>query len=142
MIVVDASVAVKTYLAEDGSDAATEVLTAETRLLAPELIRLEVAAALCRRVRKQELRPDEAHIRIDHWFAQLRNGLIVLTPDQDVLTDAVALSLDLLHPVQDCLYLAVARRFDASLITADRVFVERVGSVYPRVRLLVEQKTN
>ena len=142
MIVVDASVAVKAYLAEDGSDAATALLAAETRLLAPELIRLEVTAALCRRVRKQELQADDARVRIDHWLGQLRNGLIALSPDQDVLADAVALSLDLRHPVQDCLYLAVARRFEVPLVTADRAFVDRVSSVYPTVRLLDKPAVN
>ena len=52
MIVLDASVAAKTYLEEAGAEAATELLAGPVKLLAPELIRLEVAgpyaAYLCR----------------------------------------------------------------------------------------------
>src|SRR5262249_17520559 len=51
MIVLDASVAAKAYLEEPGSDEAIALLTGRENLLAPELIRVEVAAALLRRVR-------------------------------------------------------------------------------------------
>src|ERR1700732_2858091 len=102
MMVVDASVAVKTYLEEVGADAATELLAGSTKLLAPELIRLEVAGALCRRVRKGELQPDEAEIRCQHWLAELDKGLFTLTPDRELLPEAIALSTKLTHPVQDC----------------------------------------
>src|SRR5271157_1871047 len=110
MMVVDASVAVKVYLEEAGAEAATELLAGTTRLLAPELIRLEVAGAMCRRVRKGELEPGEAESRCQHWFAVLDKGLFKLTPDRELLPEAVALSTKLKHPVQDCLYLAVAIR--------------------------------
>lgn len=52
MIVLDASVAVKAYLEEAGSDEATAVLACDQKLLAPELIGVEVCAAICRRVRR------------------------------------------------------------------------------------------
>ncbi len=136
MIVLDASVVVKTYLAEDGSEAAAALVTGPARLVAPELIRLEVAAAFCRRVRRWELDPAEARVRADHWLGQLRRGLFTLTPDRDLLPDATELALELRHPLQDCLYLAAARRAGAPLVTADRAFHDRAAARFPEVRLL------
>src|ERR1700676_5497479 len=120
MIVVDASVAVKPYLEEIGADAATELLAGPTKLLAPELIRLEVAGALCRRVRNGELQPDDAELRSQHWLAELDKGLFALTPDRDLLPEAIALSTKLKHALPDCLYLALPIRFHPPLITPDR----------------------
>jgi predicted nucleic acid-binding protein len=136
MIVLDASVAVKAYFEEAGSEEATALLTGQERLQAPELIRIEVAAALCRRVRKGELAAEEAKVRSGHWLARLKEGLFTLTPDQELLPDAIELASGLKHPLQDCLYLAAARRMDAELITADRAFQERASPLYGRISLL------
>ena len=73
MIVLDASVAAKAYVEEVGSDEATAVLACEEKLLAPELIRVEVAAALCRRVRRGELEAEE-RARCEHWLGRLQKG--------------------------------------------------------------------
>jgi predicted nucleic acid-binding protein len=136
MIVLDASVAVKPYLEEAGSEAATELLAGTARLLAPELIRLEVAGALCRRVRNNELNAADAEMRCQHWLAELNKGLFALTPDRDLLAEAVALSTKLKHALADCLYLAVAIRSHAPLVTADRAFHERARPLYKKVTLL------
>jgi predicted nucleic acid-binding protein len=136
MIVLDASVAVKAYLEEAGSDAATALLTGQEKLLAPELIRIEVSAALCRRVRKGELAADEAAIRCEHWLTRLKAGLFTLTPDQELLPSAIDMAVALKHPLQDCLYLAAARMLDAELVTADRTFLERASASYGRISLL------
>ena len=136
MIVLDASVAVKPYLEEAGAEAATELLAGQEKLLAPELIRLEVAGALCRRVRQGELEAGEAEVRSQHWLAELDKGLFTLTPDRDLLPEAIALATKLKHPLADCLYLAVAIRYHAPLITADRVFHERARPLYKQVTLL------
>ena len=65
-----------------GADAATELLAGPVKLLAPELIRLEVAGALCRRVRQGELQAGEAEERCQHWLAELDKGLFTLTADR------------------------------------------------------------
>lgn len=142
MIVLDASVAAKAYLEEAGSDEAIALLTGEQKLLAPELIRVEVAAALLRRVRLGELAAPEALLRCEHWLERLRRELFRLTPDRDLLEDAIALAAELKHPVQDCLYLAAARRFDTPLITADRTFRDRAAAFDDRVALLAGCECN
>ena len=136
MIVLDASVAVKAYLEEIGSDEATAVLACEERLLAPAAHPRRGLAALCRRVRRGELEAEEARVRCEHWLGRLQKGLFALTPDADVLADAVQLATELKHAVQDCLYLAVARRHDVPLITADRSFRDRAAAFDARVALL------
>jgi predicted nucleic acid-binding protein len=136
MMVLDASVAVKAYLEETGAEAATELLAGPAKLLAPELIRMEVAGALCRRVRRGELEPGEAEDRCQHWLAELDKGLFRLTPDRELLPEAIALSTKLKHPLQDCLYLAVAIRCNGLLVTADRAFQERARPLYTKVSLL------
>jgi predicted nucleic acid-binding protein len=142
MMVLDASVAVKTYLEEPGSEAAAELLVGTEKLLAPELIRMEVAGALCRRVRRGELEAAEAEERAQHWLGELNKGLFTLTPDQDLIAEGVALSTKLKHPLADCLYLAVAIRFHAPLITADRTFHERARPLYKKISLLPGCKDN
>jgi predicted nucleic acid-binding protein len=136
MMVLDASVVVKTYLEEAGAEAATELLAEPIKLLAPELIRLEVAGALCRRVRKGELEPREAEDRCQHWLTELDKGLFTLTPDRELLPEAVALATKLKHALPDCLYLAIAIRSHAPLVTADRSFYERARPLYKKMTML------
>src|SRR5262249_25138187 len=142
MIVLDANVAVKTYLEEAGAESATELLTGPTKLLAPELIRVEVAGALCRPVRQGGLQPGEAGDRCRHWLAELDKGLFTLTPDRELLPEAVALSTTLKHALHDCLYLAVAIRAHAPLVTADRPFYERARRLYKQMSLLKGCESN
>jgi predicted nucleic acid-binding protein len=78
MIVVDASVAVKWLLPEPGGAAAQELLASEERLVAPSLIRTEVAAALARRARFGEIEPRDAETAMGLWLQTLRDGVISL----------------------------------------------------------------
>ncbi len=136
IVVVDASVAAKAYMDEVGTDAAIALLTGEQRLVAPELIRAEVAAAICRRVRRGDLDVPDALVRCERWLSDLARDAIGLVPDHELMDKAIRLSVELKHSLQDCLYLAAARHLQVPLITADRVFKERVAELYPEVRLL------
>ena len=136
MIVVDASVAVKWLLPETNSDAAQKLLATGQELTAPSLIRLEVAAAITRKVRMGELSPDAARLGVELWLQSLTDGVLVLMESQADLENAVDLAFSLRHPLQGCLYLALARRLDVALITADPKFVHRAAAEYPNVRLL------
>ena len=49
------------------------------------------------------------------------------TEDEGICPDAVRLSLALDHPVYDCLYLALAHRIGATLVTADARFVNALA---------------
>jgi predicted nucleic acid-binding protein len=113
-----------------------ELMVGPEQLYAPELIRLEVLAAFTRRVRREESTVEEARSRRQDWLRHLHEGVVALIPESEVLQDATELSLQVRHPLQDCLYLAVALRFNAPLVTADKSFQERAAGVYAGVSLL------
>jgi predicted nucleic acid-binding protein len=136
MIVVDASVAVKWFFPEPGADEAQQLLQGPEKLIAPALIRLEVLAAITRKVRLQELPIEDARTACDLWSRALATGALTLTPDQRHLPRAIELAFDIRHPLQDCLYLAVAEYNTGTLVTADPKFAERAARSYAAVRLL------
>ena len=136
MIVVDASVAVKWLLPEPGDAAAQELLASEERLVAPSLIRTEVAAALARRARFGEIEPRDAETAMGLWLQTLRDGVIGLVADEADLVTALKLAVELSHPLQDCLYLALAERLGAPLVTADKKFVVKARASHALVRVL------
>jgi predicted nucleic acid-binding protein len=136
MIAVDASVAAKWFLPEAGAQAAEELLQGPHQLIAPSLLRIEVAAAITRKVRQALLTAPEAKRYCETWLSRLDHDVVVLVPYERLLPLAIDLSLQIQHPVQDCLYLAVARQHGIPLITADRPLHERAAPVFPEVRLL------
>jgi predicted nucleic acid-binding protein len=136
MIVIDASVAVKWLLPEPGDAAAQELLASEERLVAPSLIRTEVAAALARRARFGEIEPRDAETAMGLWLQTLRDGVIGLVADEADLVTALRLAIELSHPFEDCLYLALAERLGAPLVTADKKFVVKAHASHTLVRVL------
>jgi predicted nucleic acid-binding protein len=127
MIVVDASVAAKWLMVEPGTEAANALLSEGKRLLAPDLVAVEVAAALTRKVRMGALDAAPAARHIQQWRSWLERGVLELTPSATLLSDAAEWALRIAHPLQDCLYLALAARHDACVITADATFVRRAS---------------
>ena len=136
MIVVDAGVAVKWFFPEEGTEAAQKLLLSSDRLTAPALIRVEVTAALTHKVRLGEILPEEAESTCRLWFAALAKGIVTLSPDEMDIEAAMKLAVQIRHPLQDCLYLALAKRIDSPLLTADPKFAERAHSCHEQVKLL------
>jgi len=136
VIVVDASVAVKWFIDEPGTNAAEAVLSGSETLIAPALIRVEVAAAITRKVRLGEIEVREAEEACRLWIAALSSGVPILSPDEDNIVSAIELAIQIRHPLQDCLYLALAHRVEGTLLTADPKFTERALGCYARVKCL------
>jgi predicted nucleic acid-binding protein len=136
MIVVDASVIVKWFVPEVGTDPAKALLTAGDELIAPELARIEVASALIRRGIRRELAGDDVESTLRAWFRALADGQVFLLPNADDLEAAAKLALELQHPLPDCLYLAAAERLGVALLTADRAFARRAARRWALVQLL------
>lgn len=136
MIVVDASVAVKWLLPEVGTGAANRLLRDQRRLLAPDIAAVEVAAAVTRKVRLGELDAEAATGHVEAWCAWLARGVLELVPSTGLLPAAAAWALRLGHPLQDCLYLALATGHAALLVTADATLARRASTAYGRVTLL------
>jgi predicted nucleic acid-binding protein len=79
----------------------------------------EVAAVMRRKAVEGELRVETALQALDAIVAAVDDGTIRLTDDEAVIATALSLALTLGHKVPDRLYLAVAERDGARLITAD-----------------------
>ncbi len=122
-LVVDASVAVKWLVEEEDSDAADRLLDGSHELFAPGLMASEVGNALWRKVRMGELERSHAGA----LAAAIPEMAVRWMRDDEVGPDAVRLSLALDRPVYDCVYLALAHRLGATLVTADIRFVNALA---------------
>ena len=123
-LVVDASVAVKWLVAEEGSDAADHLLANGDDLYAPRLMASEIANALWRKVRLGEVERGHASV----LTAAVSEMPVRWGADETVCADAVRLALALDRPVYDCMYLALAHRLGARLVTADSRFANALAS--------------
>ncbi len=138
MMIVDANVVLKWFVPEAGSREAIALQSGPHNLAAPSLIRLEVAGAICRATRGKSprLTKAEAERMYLRWLTLLEERILEIFPDETLLTEACGLPLSFGHPVADCLYLELAHRWNIPLVTADRVFHDRVVVRFPKVRLL------
>lgn len=118
--VVDASVAVKWLVVEEGAEIAKELAVDGHDLHAPRLMASEVASSLWRKARMGELERNS----VGALLAQVPNMPVRWGADETLSADAVRLALALNHPVYDCIYLALAQRIGAVLVTADSRFAK------------------
>ena len=123
-LVVDASVAVKWLVAEEDSDAADRLLAGGDDLYAPRLMVSEVANAVWRKARMGEIERGRAGI----LMAAVSEMPVHWSSDETVCVDAVRLAVALDRPVYDCVYLALAHRVDAQLVTADARFANALAT--------------
>ena len=125
--VIDASVALKWVVEEDGTPAAL-VLRRKSRLIAPELLVAECANILWKKVRRNELTSDEALLA-----ARLLQGADVeLLPTRSLLEPATRIAIELDHPAYDCLYLALAIESQCRFVTADESLLRKLGQARRR----------
>ena len=124
LFIVDASVAVKWLIPENGSVAAAQFLESDAAIIAPAWLLAEVANILWKHVRAGDLTPSEASQRL----RVIRHLEPCLVAHEVVLERAFDLAVALNHPVYDTLYLALAERMDGVMITADNKFVQKVSA--------------
>lgn len=120
-LVIDASIAVKWVVEEDGTSEALS-LRHKTKLIAPDLVVPECANILWKKVQRNELLTDEALLA-----ARLLQGAeIELSPMRSLLETATRMSIEINHPAYDCIYLALAVQKDCRLVTADQRFLRKL----------------
>lgn len=124
-MIVDASVAFKWLVPESDSDAALALFETTEPLYAPDLVLTEVANAMWARLRKVDGDHGPA---VKAAASALPRMLTLLVPVVELLPRAIELAFNLQHPIYDCLYLALAEREKAALITADRRLIATAGS--------------
>ena len=122
-LVVDASVAVKWLIAEEDSDAAHRLAARGDDLHAPRLMASEVANALWRKARLGEIERGRAGV----LTAAISEMPVRWNADETLCADAVRLALTLDRPVYDCVYLALAHRIGAQVVTADIFFANTLA---------------
>jgi predicted nucleic acid-binding protein len=114
--VIDASAATAWLTNEpDSSDVATLIANGED-LIAPDLIVAEIGNALWKKSRAGDF--DIAHT--EEAFKLLNSAGLALTHSGTLVATAVRLADRMAHPVYDCLYLALAQKRGAELVTLDK----------------------
>ncbi len=127
MYVVDASVAIKWLVPEERRAEARSFLLGGDVLLAPGLIVTEVATGLSRKARVGQISPAAAGRALKEWLSVIRYGTLELAEPGELIEEAFEVSLALNHPLPDCLYIALARRSGAVLVTADLQLSRKAG---------------
>lgn len=121
-LVVDASVAFKWFVLEPASDQALQLLDLDEVLSAPDLALVEVVNALRSRTRGRE-NFDQA---IADAAVALPRMLECSPMDGPLVQRALAMTIELEHPLHDSVYLALAERETTRLVTADEKFLRKV----------------
>jgi len=121
--VVDASVAAKWYFEEEHSTEAARLLAQDdVELLAPDFIRIEVAAVAWKRVIRNEITAEKAEEIVD----ELGRVPIDLVPTVDLVAAALQTALRVRRSVYDSVYLTYAVQAGAALLTGDRKLYDAI----------------
>lgn len=124
-VVVDASIVVKWLARESDSESASRLIAESGLLLAPDLLPIEVANVLWKKIRRGDMPAADLQPAI----ANLMALGVELQRSAPILGQAAQLALEIDHPVYDCLYLTVASEAGASLATADRRLRQAAASI-------------
>ena len=131
-LVVDASVVVKLLVEEEESEVANQLLGRAFELHAPRLMVSEVANALWRKAKVGDIERGAAGA----LAASVAQMPVRWTNDEDVCGDAARLAVGFGLPVYDFMYLALAHRLGARVVTADIRFVNALAGTEHSAALL------
>ncbi len=123
VLVVDASVVAKWFFPEEHSSESRRLLSPRRTLLAPDLIWSEVGNIAWKRVRRGEMKMEEAA----QLVADLIRMPLDVVPTQGLLAPALELAIATDRCVYDCIYLAMAIDRKCRLVTADERFVNALA---------------
>ena len=120
--VIDASVAIKWFVDEDGSAQALALAGAH-RLVAPDLLVAECANILWKKVRKSNMSAEASLLAA----RMLERADIELVPTRHLLTRSLELAIELERAACDCIYLALAASTGCPFVTADENLLRKTG---------------
>ncbi|WP_216905504.1 type II toxin-antitoxin system VapC family toxin [Synechococcus sp. CCY 0621] len=126
-LVLDASAVLRLITHDPIASGWAEQLGQAPLVLAPELMLTEVANALWKLQRGVGL----AGMDPQQLLVDAADLVDQIEPDRHLQVEALALACHLNHPVYDCLYLALARREAALLLTADQRLRRLADQVLP-----------
>lgn len=137
MIVLDASIAVKWYLTEVGSDDARAMFARHAgNIIVPDMFLAEVVGAMVRRGNINKAERPAAEAVISRFLSLIDEGFVApVRMSGSQMQAASKLALDLGHPLKDCIYLALAMDLGCPLVTADAKFAAKAKGVWEPVEL-------
>ncbi len=135
IFIIDASVAVKWFVEESRHEMARELISSGVPLAAPDIALVEVANALQKKASLKQIEPDQARKAL----SVLNECFAELIAFADLLPAALEMSLNMRHPIYDCLYLACANMVGGRLITDDAKFSEKCKSIGTHARIILLQ---
>jgi predicted nucleic acid-binding protein len=123
-MILDTSVLYDSLVSAPLSHQARGLISSDHRLRAPDLIHVEIAGAITHAVRRKDITIRQAKA-ILKGVPQLAPEV---APSTDFVVRAFALSLELAHPLADCVFLAQAEAEDDVLVTSDDRFVRKLAA--------------
>ena len=120
-VVVDASVAARWCFRIDRSDRAEALLRAESRLIAPDLVLVELTNVAWKFIAFEKQPAD----MVMATLREVEKAFDELVPAGGLRDRALEIALLLHHAAYDCFYLALAETRDIPLVTADDKLVRR-----------------
>jgi predicted nucleic acid-binding protein len=121
LIVVDASVAVRWIPEEEGAELSSTIL-GRGDLSAPDLLVVEVASALRRKLELGQLTSDQVSEGFRLIFGRVRH----YPPSTELMNRSIELSIALSHSIYDCVYVAQAEAIKGQLVTNDHDLANRI----------------
>ena len=122
-VVVDASVVVKWLLPEELTDEALRLLDQTTTLSVPDLVDVEVANVLWKRVQRQQMTLADARDAL----RELRESPVTRHASRELLSMAMDIATAYGRTIYDGIYVALAVTQDCPLITSDERLVNSLS---------------
>lgn len=126
-LVIDASIAVKWVVEEEGTPLALGLRRGH-HFAAPELLTVECANILWKKVQRGELSREEARLAA----SLLERSDIELIGMRGLLAKATELAMDIAHPAYDCMYICLAMSRNWRFVTADERLIRVLAQKGPR----------
>lgn len=131
-IIPDASLIFPTLVAEHNSEQCQKVLESAEERIFLDLCVLEVSNALWNAARQGRIDISRARSCQSRLLIMSANWVASL----DYVGSALDLSLEINHPIYDCLYAAAAKEHGAILMTCDGRFARKLDGLSYRVQLI------
>ncbi len=137
--IIDTSVVFKWYYKKNEEDIDKakilyDLLSSEDNiLLAPELLVCEILNIL-------RLKDEIDGSTVNHIISEIYDTLIIIGMDADLLKNAFFYSRDLGISFYDSIYIALSKKYEASLITADKKLFNASKSLSQKTILLSDMK--
>lgn len=122
-IVIDASVVIKLFFAEEHSVAAAACVKQAAALHAPDLLWSEIGNVIWKRHQRGTISAGDA-VAMAKNILQLQ---VQIEQSHSLVPDALALATTLNSTVYDCLYLALAIRESLLFVSADLRFIRALS---------------